>query len=169
MIPGVGPYSALITPIAGSLFHAVFHRELSFDPVGFQGSVLPRSKYTPTGARVQKICKPFLAPVVSHIRRGRGGGRLNEIAAYSLGQQVLESAAGLGDGDGALYLPPVRQFASGEGPRKRDGPELCPMRLPWGWRWASRLAQTLMRANASIEIALPGEGELCTLGGVDAA
>src|SRR5689334_25435857 len=24
MIPGVGPYSALITPIAGSLFHAVF-------------------------------------------------------------------------------------------------------------------------------------------------
>ena len=26
MIPGVGPYSALITPIAGSLFHAVFQR-----------------------------------------------------------------------------------------------------------------------------------------------
>jgi hypothetical protein len=24
MIPGVGPYSALITPKAGSLFHAVF-------------------------------------------------------------------------------------------------------------------------------------------------
>jgi hypothetical protein len=24
MIPGVGPYSTLITPIAGSLFHAVF-------------------------------------------------------------------------------------------------------------------------------------------------
>jgi hypothetical protein len=27
MIPGVGPYSALITPIAGSLFHAVFQPE----------------------------------------------------------------------------------------------------------------------------------------------
>jgi len=25
MIPGVGPYSALFTPKAGSLFHAVFH------------------------------------------------------------------------------------------------------------------------------------------------
>ena len=25
MIRGVGPYSALITPKAGSLFHAVFH------------------------------------------------------------------------------------------------------------------------------------------------
>jgi hypothetical protein len=28
MIRGVGPYSALITPQAGSLFHAVFHFSL---------------------------------------------------------------------------------------------------------------------------------------------
>jgi hypothetical protein len=26
MIPGVGPYSVLFTPKAGSLFHAVFHK-----------------------------------------------------------------------------------------------------------------------------------------------
>src|SRR5207248_2111347 len=32
MIPGVGPYSALITPITGSLFHAVFHLSDRYAP-----------------------------------------------------------------------------------------------------------------------------------------
>ncbi len=31
MIPGVGPYSALFTPKAGSLFHAVFHAAFTFE------------------------------------------------------------------------------------------------------------------------------------------
>jgi hypothetical protein len=41
MIPGVGPYSALITPIAGSLFHAVFQVSGKGVPLWFGGESNP--------------------------------------------------------------------------------------------------------------------------------
>jgi len=43
MIPGVGRYSMLITPRAGSLFHAVFHSRLLFIARGLDPAVIERS------------------------------------------------------------------------------------------------------------------------------